>query len=373
MPARTDVGGGLRREADMQRGWSAPCWNQRSRVPVGGQGRVAGADGGVVMVRVGSFNLNNLFSRYNFTTEVAELADPNAAAPVEIVTRLDPDDPGMVKFRTFKGRLVKAKPQADRTRLAERIAAMDADVLAVQEVEDITTLTTFAHTDLADLGYRHVVLVEGNDPRLIDVGVLSRLPIGGVTSWRRAVHDPADTDTVFSRDLLQVAILTADRSRRLLTVFNTHLKSQFCDFRDDPATCQDHNNSLRRRQAETAARIIAAQTRPDSRYLLCGDMNDTPDSPFLAPIVTQATPGLVDGLAKAVPDRPAPADTPPAPDRPWSSRFKQAGKPARYELLDQVWLAPSVADRLTGAGIGRRTRLTRDGSDHDPVWVDLDL
>jgi endonuclease/exonuclease/phosphatase family metal-dependent hydrolase len=325
------------------------------------------------MVRVASFNLNNLFSRYNFTTEIDEIPDPDAPVPVEIVTRLDPADPGMVKLRTFKGRLVQAKPQAERARLAERIAAMDVDVLAVQEVEDITTLTSFAHMELRDLGYRHVVLVEGNDPRLIDVGVLSRLPIGGVTSWRHAVHDPADTTPVFSRDLLQVEILAADRSRRLLTVFNTHLKSQFCDFREDPVTCQEHNNRLRCRQAETIARIIAAQTRPDSRYLLCGDMNDTPDSPFLAPFATDATLRLVDGLVEAVSDRPAPADTPPAPDWPWSSRFKPAGKPAQYQLLDQFWLAPSLAHRQSGAGIGRRTRLTRDGSDHDPVWVDLDL
>jgi len=43
------------------------------------------------------------------------------------------------------------------------------------------------------------------------------------------------------------------------------------------------------------------------------------------------------------------------------------------ELLDQIGLPPATADRLIGAGIGRRTHLTGDGSDHDPVWVDLDL
>src|SRR5206468_9247548 len=109
------------------------------------------------------------------------------------------------------GVLVKGKPPVDRARLAARILAMDADVLAVQEVEDLTTLTAFARDELKELGYRHAVLVEGNDPRLIDVGVLSRLPIGGVTSWRHAVDQPTDPDPVFSRDLLQVDILAADR------------------------------------------------------------------------------------------------------------------------------------------------------------------
>jgi hypothetical protein len=32
--------------------------------------------------------------------------------------------------------------------------------------------------------YPHVVLVEGNDPRLIDVGLLSKLPLGA--SWQTA-------------------------------------------------------------------------------------------------------------------------------------------------------------------------------------------
>jgi endonuclease/exonuclease/phosphatase family metal-dependent hydrolase len=327
------------------------------------------------MMRVASFNLNNLFSRYDFTAEVDSMppAGPDNSAPVEIVTTVDPADPDRVKFRTFKGRLIKGKPEAERHKLAGRITALNPDVLAVQEVEDVTTLAAFAREELKDLGYRHVVLVEGNDSRLIDVGILSRLPIGGVTSWRHAVHQPTDTDPVFSRDLLQVEILAADRSRRVLTVFNTHLKSKFCDFREDPVACAEANSALRQKQAETAARIIAAETRPGDRYLICGDMNDAPDSTPLAPLAGHTTLQLVDGLQHAVPDHAAPADTPPAPDRPWSDRFKAPHQPADYQLLDQIWLSPAAAGALTGAGIGRRTHLGGDGSDHDPVWVDLTL
>jgi hypothetical protein len=93
----------------------------------------------------------------------------------------------------LQGRLVTGKPEAERTRLAQRTTAMDAAVLAVQEVEDVTP-DGVATTELAGLGYQHVVLVEGNDPRLIDVGLLSRLPVGGVTSWRHTVEQPTDTD-----------------------------------------------------------------------------------------------------------------------------------------------------------------------------------
>lgn len=63
---------------------------------------------------------------------------------------------------------------------------MDLDVLAVQEVEDIDTLRQFGRDDLGGL-YPHVVLIEGNDPRLIDIGLLSKLPVGGVTSWQHAL------------------------------------------------------------------------------------------------------------------------------------------------------------------------------------------
>jgi len=46
---------------------------------------------------------------------------------------------------------VQGKPAAERAKLAARIAAMNVDVLAVQEVEDVDTLTQFAHGELADL------------------------------------------------------------------------------------------------------------------------------------------------------------------------------------------------------------------------------
>jgi hypothetical protein len=52
----------------------------------------------------------------------------------------------------------------------------------VQEIEDIDTLRQFVRDDLAGL-YRHVVLIEGNDSGRIDVGLLSKLPLGGVTSF----------------------------------------------------------------------------------------------------------------------------------------------------------------------------------------------
>jgi endonuclease/exonuclease/phosphatase family metal-dependent hydrolase len=316
-------------------------------------------------IRIGTFNLNNLFSRFNFT---AEIQDGNAG--IQTTTSFRFDDPTQFRLRKYQGHLVSGKPQAARGKLALRIKAMDLDVLAVQEVEDIDTLTSFAGTELADLGYKHVVLVEGNDPRLIDVGLLSRLPIGGVTSWRHAVHG-SDGVPVFSRDLLEVEIFNPTRTKRLVTVYNNHLKSHFVPFDQDQVAGAKAADERRRQQAEAVARIVAERTRPQSNFMVVGDMNDPPSSACLAPMVSGLS--LVDGLVDAVEDRPAPHDDPPAPATPWTHRFKESHKPADYTLFDHVWLSANLARHKTGAGINRRVHLGGDGSDHDPAWVELEL
>jgi endonuclease/exonuclease/phosphatase family metal-dependent hydrolase len=322
-----------------------------------------------MQVTVGTFNLNNLFSRFDFSADVSMA---NASdVKVEQRTAFSFDDPSGFKLRTYQGRLVKGKPEKERKLIAARIKRMDLDVLAVQEVEDIDTLRQFVRDDLAGL-YRHVVLIEGNDPRLIDVGLLSKLPLGGVTSWQHT-PDPADPgQPVFSRDLLEVEVLAEDR-RRLFSVFNTHLKSHFVPFTaPNPEAEQTRANELRRRQCEAAAAIISARTRPNSSFVVVGDMNDPPDSPFLAPLVATAKPELSFGLTDAKETAPGPG-SPPPPTTAWTERFKASGKPPVYTLMDQVWLSGPLAAKQTAAFIDRRTKVGGDGSDHDPSWVVLDL
>lgn len=149
-----------------------------------------------------------------------------------------------------------------------------------------------------------------------------------------------------------------------------HLKSHFGD--DQPGG-REHNDERREHQAEIVADIVAARTRPDSSYLICGDFNDPPDAKSLMPL-THSDLELVDALANARETAPPPlqpgAEVPPSPD--WTYRFKPPGLPATYERLDQLWLSPALASRQRDAWIGR-TRLTRDGSDHDPAWITLDV
>ncbi len=94
--------------------------------------------------------------------------------------------------------------------IARRIAVLNADVLALQEVEDQDALDTFCQQDLAAAGidYTYRVVVEGNDPRRIDVAICSKLPITRTSSWR--YWPGPDGGRVFSRDLLHAEIAAPD-------------------------------------------------------------------------------------------------------------------------------------------------------------------
>ncbi len=321
-------------------------------------------------VSIGTFNLNNLFSRYNFQAEIVALP-PHEAGGIELTFT-----PGDVQARTFMGRLVKAKPPAETAEIAGRIREMNLDVLAVQEVEHIEILRAFNRDHLNGL-YAHVALVEGNDPRMIDVGVMSKLPLGPIVSHQTATHPDDPLQRVFSRDLVAVRVLDA-RGNRLLTLYNTHLKSHYVSHDEDQEEGALQAAVRRRRQAETIARILSAEERRGAKFVLVGDMNDPPDSPDLAPMLVVDGEPLVSGLAGAVETRPAKPESSgqgPGPTSvQWTHRYNPPGAaPPEYALFDQVWLSPALAQRLRSAHIDRRRKHGGDGSDHDPAWVVLDL
>jgi predicted extracellular nuclease len=333
-------------------------------------------------VTVGTFNLNNLFSRFNFRGVAAPAGgQPDIAATVTVDVggpgavppppgTVEPD-PGLREYRTYGGRLVEGKPAKDTQRIADRLLELDADVVALQEVEDLPTLHRFAR-DFLDSRYPYRTLVEGRDPRLIDVAVISRLPLGGVTTWQFEPHASApDGRPIFSRDCLEVEVLDPARKRRLLTLYVNHLKSKLVQGRTaaerelEAAEAAD----LRRRQAETVVSIVERRQRPTGRAVILGDMNDAPDAAPLAPFAAAFANGLKNPTERGTP--PDYRDRPPA-STAWSYRFVRTGA-VDFTLFDQVWLTKSLAERQTGAGVLRRRLLTRDGSDHDPTWVELDL
>ena len=323
-------------------------------------------------VSVGTFNLNNLFSRFNFSAAISEKPSKQQGG---ITLTFGTED---VSVRTFKGKLVKPKDKADTETIAKRIVdTLNVDVLAVQEVEHIGILKRFNERNLGGL-YRHAALIEGNDRRLIDVGILSKLPIGAVTSHQTAVHPEDPARRIFGRDLLEVEILS-NSGKKLFKLYNTHMKSHFVPHDEDQELGAERANTRRRRQAETTKRIISARERANARFILLGDMNDPPDSEFLEPMLTIDGRKFYNGLKEAKETRPPKKETPGQGDGPsspiWTHRFNPRGAetPPEYELYDQIWLSDALKDSLVGAHIDRRTKHGGNGSDHDPAWVELEV
>lgn len=322
-------------------------------------------------IRVATFNLNNLFSRFNFS---GGLSESPVVSDGGITISFGEND---YKVRTFMGRLVKGKNPETTTKIARRIKdVVKADVLAVQEVEHIDILKEF-NRDFLDGMYPHIALVEGNDRRLIDVGVMSKLPIGAIVSHQTAVHPDDPNKRVFGRDLLQVEILDRNENK-LFTIYNTHLKSHFVPHTEDPVQGAIDANNRRKRQAEIIAKIIGRMERSNARYILTGDMNDPPESEFLEPMLTIDGKQLVNALENPVETRPAKPETPGQGDGPqstaWTHRFNPPGPEfPRYELFDHIWVSEALADKFSGPTIDRRTKHSGDGSDHDPAWIDLEL
>jgi exonuclease III len=328
-----------------------------------------------VKITVGTFNLNNLFSRFNFKSEVAS-AEVTASAGTS-VSDVKPKDAQKLKWvfqpgsgvwvRQYQGALVKPKPDDETTRIAERIKQMNVDVLAVQEVEDIDTLRGFNKHFLNGL-YSDMVLIEGNDSRLIDVGILSKFPLGRVTSWQKFTYPEGSNDVIFSRDLLEVEVWDKNRQRKLFTLYNNHLKSQFIPLGADSAAAKKSSDARRTQQAEAIVKILKSHT-PQEPFILLGDMNDAPNAPTLKVFKNLH---VVNALTNAKETQPVKKVTPPPPTTIWTHRYG-SGANAKYELFDQIWLSQSLKNNLRNAFIGRRKTLTRDGSDHDPAWIELEI
>ncbi len=325
-------------------------------------------------VTVGTFNLNNLFSRFNFQAQVENIPQSGGGLTFEYSSQAS-GNPLSFQVRTFMGQLVKGKDVADTQEIADRIKAMNVDVLAVQEVEHIEILKAF-NRDFLDGMYSEVVLVEANDQRLIDVGVLSKLPLGAITSFQTAVHPDAPYKRVFSRDLIRVEVLNPQRKKKLFSLYNTHLKSAFVPFYEDQVLGQQAANTRRQQQAEMISELISAVERPNSAFILTGDMNDTPDSLCLQPMYIADGLPLFNALTNPQETRPAKNETQgPGPQTTaWTYRRNPPGpQPPEFHLIDQIWLSASLKDKWLSAHIDRRTKHGGDGSDHDPAWVELDL
>jgi len=240
------------------------------------------------------------------------------------------------------------KPRHELERLAATIKQLDADVLALQEVENRFYLERFNTAMLADMGYEHVICFEGNDGRGIDVAVLSRLPVGPVTSYRHLRwKDPRGLDTGFRRDLLRVRI--EPPNAKPFDVFTVHLKSKGGGAGTEAV----------RMGEVTAIRSVVDQmlaNDPQALFVVCGDFNDTWDS---NPIKLMR--GAGDTAMEAFQN-----------EDPEVCVTYNRGQ--YRSVIDYIFCSPAMAKRYVKQSMQVLDgSVESSGSDHNPVAMDFDL
>ncbi len=237
----------------------------------------------------------------------------------------------------------RAKPEQELRRIATLIQNIDVDILALQEVENRGILKRFIDTHLQDLGYRHVVLYEGNDRRGIDVCLVSRFPIGFVTSHRH-LRFPDHQGVVrhFRRDLLVVQLQPANTEP--FEVWVVHLKSH---------RGGNQSDSIRLAEANQIRALLDDRfaNDPESRILVCGDFNDTLQSATLQTILKSRTESLACALDHI----------------PQVNRITYNRAPYR-QMIDFILWSPAMArDYLVNSYKIHYGTTETNGSDHNPV------
>jgi len=194
---------------------------------------------GAAVVRLATWNVHDLFDERD---------------------RLDP--PGALDAVPAAGEV-----EGRLSAVAAVLSRLDADAVLLQEVEDLPLLARLA----ARCGYPQARLLEGNDPRGIDVALLSRLPVASYAG--HAGEMSPDGRPLWPRDAVE-AVLEAGSSRVVL--IGTHLSSRL----SDPAGT---------RRALQAASLRALADGALTRWgavlaVVGGDLNDEATAPSLQPL-----------------------------------------------------------------------------------------
>lgn len=252
---------------------------------------------------------------------------------------------------------------------AKVIEDVSADILAVVEAENRTALLGFNERVIASIGgtpYRHVMLIDGNDERGIDVGLLTREGFA-IGQMRSHVDDrDAQDRRIFSRDCPEYSIETPSGNQ--LTLLVNHLKSKGYG---SPA----QSAARRKLQAERVKAIYQSLVAGRQKHIaIVGDFNDTPDSDALAPLLAETD-------LKDVTRHPS---------------FDDGGFPGTFgscsasNKIDYILLSPALWRLMNAGGINRTgvwpgtrpakwpvldslQKTTEAASDHAAIWCDLRL
>ncbi len=258
------------------------------------------------LLRVTTFNLENLFNRY------ALLDTPWENRSYEKLVQAV----GLASIASRAGDLVSYEVTlVQRDNTGRAILDSNPDILAVQEVENLYTLRIFNKQYLKSY-FDRMILIDGNDPRGIDVGFLVRKGFAGqITDIRTHIDEGKDgkpvlrgvggpqtavgypaTNAVFSRDCLCVDVAFGGKT---LTFLVNHLKAQ------DGTPAADARRAL---QAKRVMALAAEARNQGKLPIVLGDLNaDVADAKqnknkskkrageSLVPLLT--APGLDDAFA----------------------------------------------------------------------------
>jgi endonuclease/exonuclease/phosphatase family metal-dependent hydrolase len=252
---------------------------------------------------------------------------------------------------------------------ARVIGLVDADVLCVVEAENRISLKRFNDDVMPKvdaLPFAHIMLIDGNDDRGIDVGVLTRASYD-IMRLSSHVDDTDEDGTIFSRDCPEYEIRTPQGNTLLVLV--NHFKSKGYG---KPA----ESAAKRLRQATRVRAIYEAKAQEGYDYVaIVGDLNETPSNTPLTPLLRQGS-ALIEVMGHP--------------------KFVGDGRPGTYgngtasNKLDYVLLSPKLAQKVQQGGIERRgvcggkhgtlfphlatIKSAQDAaSDHAALWVELDI
>ena len=181
--------------------------------------------------------------------------------------------------------------------LGDVILDLDADAIAFQEVQNEKILGELIRTrvnpKIADRQYRFTsfVCIPARDPRGINVALATRLAVNGTLTFHDRDFGPLDERAVrFSRDLLGVELFATKVYRFLF--FVAHLKSKLG---------ADHGVGKRALETTEIRTILEEPQFGGNPYikqdmLLCGDMNDEPESDAIATLKGSGSTQLLDVL-----------------------------------------------------------------------------
>ena len=178
----------------------------------------------------------------------------------------------------------RAKPEVSRAKVADSIAQISPDVLALQEMGRPAALEDLRkRLKIKGINYPHQAWVEqAGSP--IHLAVLSKFPL------KAKAH--TDVTYLLNRQRLKVGrgfgeVQVRVNAKYTFSLLNAHLKSK----RPVPHASEAE---IRLAEARELRKIIAARLGADENILIVGDLNDTPDADPIKELIGRRAPKLVD-------------------------------------------------------------------------------